>query len=150
MLEIRRQALIFPCFLFLWFIVNNSLTMLLFFVASTQLTWLGRRKATKRSMQKGFLQKSVQFIKLLTFTPALPSAPLYPVSPWEPLEKNSGTLLRVYYHAHCNKPLNYMAYVCRRYNARSDSLIVTGLQGNILPNYMALSHKDWELPNSQI
>ena len=43
-----------------------------------------------------------------------------------------------------------MASVCSRYNARSDWLSAASSQGLILPYYMALSHKDWELPNSRI
>ena len=43
-----------------------------------------------------------------------------------------------------------MASVCSRYNARSDWLSAASRQGIILPYYMALSHKDWELPNSRI
>jgi len=46
MLETRRQALIFPCFLLLWFIVMTRLTSLLFFVKPTQLS------LTKCSLQK--------------------------------------------------------------------------------------------------
>ena len=43
-----------------------------------------------------------------------------------------------------------MASAFSRYNARSDWLSAAPRQDIILPYYMALSHKDWELPNSRI